>query len=256
MSCEAELDEYEIVEIGPHRLAHGDCLEVMADMADQSVDMVLVDLPYGTTQNKWDSVIPLDVLWKHYHRICKPNAAMVFTAQTPFDKVLGVSNLKELKYEWIWEKGKATGHLNAKKMPMKAHENVLVFYRNQPIYNPQKTEGDPYKARPGFKNGTNYGKFEAVREDNEDGSRYPRSVQFFTHVNRPVHPTQKPVDLMEYLIRTYTNEGAVVLDNTMGSGTTGVACMNTGRVFRGIEKERDYFDIAVKRMLTECENKL
>ena len=231
-------------------LMHGDCLEMMKLIPDGSVDMVLCDLPYGTTQNGWDSLIPFDRLWAEYKRIGKENCAFVLTAQPPFDKVLGCSNLAMLKYEWIWEKTKATGHLNAKKQPMKAHENVLVFYGKQATYNPQNTEGKPYIGSGGGSKNDNYGVFEAVREGSLDGSRYPRSVIQFAHESKPVHPTQKPVALMEYFIRTYTNEGETVLDNTMGSGTTGVACVNTGRSFIGIERDEKYFDIAKSRIET------
>ncbi len=226
----------------------GDCLELMKDIPDGSVDMVLCDLPYGTTQNKWDTVIPFESIWEHYWRVCKPNAAVVLTAQCPFDKMLGASQIQHLKYEWIWEKPKATGHLNAKKQPMKAHENVLVFYRQQCIYNPQKIEGTPYKPNGGGSKMDNYGSFSNVREGSEDGSRYPRSVQIFNHVNKPEHPTQKPVELFEYLIRTYTNEGMVVLDNCAGSGTTAVAAERTGRRWICIEKQPEYFYPALTRI--------
>ena len=227
-------------------LYHGDCLEVMAGLPDASVDMILCDLPYGTTQNKWDSVIPLAPLWAEYRRVCR--GAIVLTAQTPFDKMLGASNLGMLKYEWVWEKPKATGHLNAKIQPMKAHENILVFYESRPTYNPQKTPGTPYVGRGGASKLDNYGGFDALREGSPDGSRYPRSVVRFQHEPKPVHPTQKPVALMEYLIRTYTQEGETVLDNCMGSGTTGVACANTGRRFIGIEQDDKYFAIASERI--------
>ena len=230
------------------QLIQGDCLEVMKTLPNQSVDMVLCDLPYGTTQNKWDSCLPLLQLWEQYLRIVKPTGAMVFTAQTPFDKVLGVSNLRILKYEWVWEKTKATGHLNAKKQPMKAHENVLVFYRGQCTYNPQKTAGVPYVGAGGASKRDNYGDFAAVREGSSDGSRYPRSVLKFAHESKPLHPTAKPVPLMEYIIRTYTNDGETVLDNCMGSGTTGVACINTGRNFIGIELDPKYFQISQERL--------
>lgn len=228
-------------------LINGDCLEVMKSIPDGSVDFILCDLPYGTTRNKWDSAIDLAVLWTEYKRVCC--GAIVLTAQTPFDKVLGASNIDMLRYEWIWEKPKATGHLNAKRAPMKAHENVLVFYDRLPTYNPQKTDGDPYKGRGGASKNDNYGGFDAVREGSADGSRYPRSVQKFKHETKPLHPTQKPVALMEYFIKTYTNEGDVVMDNCMGSGTTGVACINTGRRFIGIEKDDGYFEVAKKRIL-------
>lgn len=226
-------------------LMQGDCLERMKEIADGSVDMILCDLPYGTTRNKWDSIIPLENIWLEYKRICR--GAIVLTAQTPFDKVLGASNLEMLKYEWIWEKSKATGHLNAKKMPMKAHENVLVFYKSLPTYNPQ---GIVRKAVPtirkGRNNGTNYGKSD--RDALQEFENYPRSILPVASEGKTVHPTQKPVALMEYLIRTYTNEGETVLDNCMGSGTTGVACVNTNRKFIGIEMDKGYFDIGVNRI--------
>ena len=230
------------------RFYKGDCLEVMKEIPDGVIDMILCDLPYGTTQNKWDSIIPLDLLWKQYLRIIKDNGAIVLSAQCPFDKVLGVSNLDNLKYEWIWEKGKATGHLNAKKMPMKSHENILIFYKNQPNYNPQKTEGKPYKPNGGKSKNDNYGDFEAIREGSADGSRYPRDVQFFTHETKPIHPTQKPVSLFEYLIKTYTNENDIVLDNTAGSGTTAIAAINTNRKFVCIEMDENYFNLANERI--------
>ena len=226
-------------------LMHGDCLELMKDVPDQSVDMILCDLPYGTTQNKWDSVIPLEPLWEQYKRICK--GAIVLTAQPPFDKQLGASNLGALKYEWIWRKSKPTGHLNAKLQPMKEHENVLVFYEKQPTYNPQGLVKKPVPTiRKGGNNGANYGKSD--KDALQEFENYPRSVLDIPSEGKTVHPTQKPVALMEYLILTYTNEGDVVLDNTMGSGTTGVACMNTGRKFIGMEQDAKYFEIAQKRI--------
>lgn len=229
----------------------GDCLERMKEIPDGSVDMVLTDPPYGTTACKWDSIIPLEPMWARLKRIIKPNGAIVMTAQTPFDKVLGVSNLSMLKYEWVWEKNAATGHLNAKKAPMKAHENILVFYRSQPTYNPQKTTGhkpvNSYTKRNG--DGECYGKtIEVSGGGNTD--RYPRSIQVFGSDKQKIrlHPTQKPVALMEYLIKTYTNEGETVLDFTMGSGTTGVACVNLNRNFIGIELDENYFNIAKERI--------
>ena len=230
------------------QLFQGDCLDILAKLLESSVDMVMCDLPYGTTQNKWDSCISMPQLWEQYFRVVKKSGAMVFTAQAPFDKVLGESQLSILKYEWIWEKTKATGHLNAKKQPMKAHENVLVFYREQCTYNPQKTAGVPYVGAGGASKKDNYGDFAAVREGSADGSRYPRSVLKFPHESKPLHPTAKPVPLMEYFIRTYTNPGETVLDNCMGSGTTGVACLNLGRGFIGIENDPMYFQIAKQRL--------
>lgn len=225
-------------------LMQGDCLELMKEIPSGSIDMIMCDLPYGTTQNKWDSVLPLDRLWVEYCRVC--NGAIVLTAQAPFDKILGASNLKMLKYEWIWEKEMGTGHLNAKKAPLKSHENVLVFYDRQPTYNPQFDEGKPYKMVSG-KGSSNYGEQKETITDN-DGRRYPKTVIRIPRDRTKFHPTQKPVALMEYLIRTYTNEGEIVLDNTMGSGTTGVACVNTNRRFIGIERDPEYFKIAEQRI--------
>ncbi len=226
-----------------------ECLGGMARLESGSVDMILSDLPFGTTRNPWDTIIPLDLLWGQYERIIKPHGAIVLFAQTPFDKVLGASNLKLLKYEWIWRKNIATGHLNAEKMPLKAHENILVFYKRPPIYNPQKTYGHkPYKPRGGGnERGRNYGNFGDARKGNTDGSRFPVSVLNF-NCEKGLHPTQKPVALCEYLIRTYTNPGELVLDNCMGSGTVAVACKNTGRHFVGFETSPDYCAIANRRL--------
>lgn len=222
----------------------------MKDIPDGSVDMILCDLPYGTTQNKWDSVIDLEKLWGQYERVIKDNGAIVLTAQTPFDKVLGNSNLKLLKYEWIWDKKLATGHLNAKKMPLKRHENILVFYKKLPTYNPQMTKGEPYDKGFGHGKSSNYGSQRDVSHINATGDRYPTSIIVESNANRQnrYHPTQKPVALFEYLIKTYTNEGEIVLDNCIGSGTTAIAALNTGRFFIGIEKEKEYVDIANKRI--------
>jgi DNA modification methylase len=280
------------------KLYKGDCLEVMKKIPAGSVDMILCDLPYGTTKCKWDSVIPLNDfiivkvgkknktlnynewlihsfkkevdlkfanrlwycqhrqgLWSHYNRIIKNNGAVVLTAQTPFDKVLGFSNLKMLKYEWIWEKTQATGHLNAKKMPMKAHENILVFYKKLPTYNPQKTTGhkpiNSYTKYVETQNNTEiYGKMKQEISGGGETDRYPRSVITYASDKQKLklHSTQKPVELMEYLIKTYTNENDLVLDNTMGSGTTGVACVNTNRNFIGIEMNDTYFETAKNRI--------
>ena len=228
-------------------LYNGDCLEIMKKLPDKSIDMILCDLPYGTTRNKWDSVIDLESLWLSYRRIIKDNGAIVLFAQTPFDKVLGNSNLKMLKYEWIWEKHMSTGFLNAKKMPLKAHENILVFYKNLPVYNPQFTDGKSYVRKRGAC-GSNYG----IHKDNfitiNNGYRYPRDIVKFKHDKEKLHPTQKPVELLEYLIKTYTNENMLVLDNCMGSGSTGVACLNTNRRFIGIELDENYYNIAKQRI--------
>ena len=235
-----------------YSLLFGDCLERMKEIPDGGVDLVLVDLPFGTTQNLWDSVIDMEMMWKELNRVSKQNAAKLFFAQTPFDKVLGVSNLKQLKYEWIWEKTTATGHLNAKKMPMKAHENILVFYDKLPTYNPQKTTG--HKPANSYTkhqdDGSNYGNTQVGISGGGQTDRYPRSVQVFKTDKQKVslHPTQKPVALLEYLIKTYTNENETVLDFTFGSCSTGVACLNTNRKFLGIEMNEEYFDIAKDRI--------
>jgi len=231
----------------------GDCLELIPKhIEDKSIDMIFCDLPYGTTRNKWDSVIDLGRLWGEYERVIKDNGAIVLFAQTPFDKVLGASNLKLLKYEWIWEKDRASGHLNAKKMPMKAHENILVFYKKLPTYNPQKTTGHKPSNISGrrLKETTNYGKFEQIISGGQT-TRYPRSVQKVNVVNSQhgiIHPTQKPLSLIEYMIKTYTNEGDLILDNTCGSGTTGLGAKNLNRNYIMMEQDPKYFEIAKARV--------
>ena len=241
-----------------YKLMFGDCLERMKEIPDGSVDLVLVDLPYATTKNDWDSMINLEEMWVQLNRICKPSTAKLMFAQTPFDKVLGCSNLKELKYEWIWEKTTATGHLNAKKMPMKAHENILVFYDKLPTYNPQKTTG--HKPANSYTkhqdDGSNYGETKVGISGGGQTDRYPRSVQVFKTDKQKVslHPTQKPVALLEYLIKTYSNEGETVLDFTAGSFSTGVACVNLNRKGIMIEKDPHYFEVGserVKKALSE-----
>lgn len=241
------------------RLMQGDCLERMKEIPDESVDMILCDLPYGKTACKWDSVIPFEPLWGQYRRITKKNAAIVLTAAQPFTSALVMSKPDWFKYDWCWKKPRGTGHLNANRQPMRDKEDVLVFYKGQPTYNPQFTSGEPYTKMKGGKQtkvsehgATTYGKFyngAEFRNDN-DGRRYPRQVLEFGVVERgTLHPTQKPVALMEYLIRTYTNEGETVLDNCMGSGSTGVACRNLNRKFIGIELDQDYFDVSKNRIL-------
>lgn len=237
-----------------NKVFHGDCLEVMRDIPDGSIDMVLSDPPYGTTACKWDSIIPFDSLWSQYERIIKDNGAIVLFGSQPFTSALVMSNIKLFKYDWVWKKPKGTGHLNAKKMPMRDKEDLLVFYKAQPIYNPQFTAGEPYKNKAGKNHSGNnsmtdcYGAYKDFRYDN-DGKRYPKQVLEFGVAERnTLHPTQKPVALCEYLIKTYTNEGETVLDNCAGSGTTGVACQNTGRNYILIEKEQKYIDIIKTRL--------
>lgn len=235
----------------------GDCLEVMKGIPDASVDLVLCDMPYGTTACKWDAVIPFEPLWAQYKRVAKPNAAVVLTASQPFTSALGASNLGWLRYSWYWRKSRATGHLNAKKMPMKDVEDVLVFYARPPTYNPQGLVplGKVQKnSASDMARGISSGPTSVVtggitrREYTQDSTGYPRQVLDFPSEGATDHPTQKPVALMEYLIRTYSNEGDLVLDNCMGSGTTGVACANTGRRFIGIERDPTYFLIAAGRI--------
>ena len=243
-------------------LMQGDCLERMKEIPDGSVDMVLTDPPYGTTACKWDAVIDLPLMWEQLKRVTKNNGAVVMTASQPFTSALVMSNPKMFKYCWVWEKSKASNFLQAKYMPLKAHEDILIFCKNsKPTFNHQWNYEKPYDARnrvSGTQHGSNTGVYNNVpnpkrREVRSDGRRNPRTVQYFKTAESEGrglsrHPTQKPVALMEYLIRTYTNEGETVLDFTMGSGTTGVACKNLGRDFIGIELDQGYFDIAQQRI--------
>jgi site-specific DNA-methyltransferase (adenine-specific) len=229
----------------------GDCLERMKEIPDGSVDMVLTDPPYAKTQNHWDSIIPLEMMWAELKRILKPNGAIVLFGQNSFTFKLGLSNEKMFRYTLIWEKTKAGGFLNANRMPLQAHEDILVFYKKLPAYNPQFGSGKPYTKKAITNgDGSNYGKFNRVGKVSvNDGKRHPRSVLTVSNDNHgSLHPTQKPVALMEYLIKTYTNECETVLDFTAGSFTTGVACINTKRAFIGIEKDEAYFKLGVDRM--------
>lgn len=237
----------------------GDCFDLMPDIPDKSIDLIFADLPYGTTKCKWDSILPLDKLWEQYKRVIKDNGCILLFAQTPFDKVLGCSNLEMLKYEWIWEKTQATGFFNSKKMPMKAHENILVFYKKPPTYNPQKTKGhkpvNKFTKKVTIQNKTDvYGESKIDITGGGDTERYPRSVQVFssdkqkTKLDGTIHPTQKPLKLVEYFIKTYTNRGDLVLDNVAGSGTTAVACENLKRQYIVMEKEEEYYNIILKRL--------
>ncbi len=230
-------------------LYQGDCLEIMKTIPDDSVDMILADLPYEITAAKFDILIPFEPLWEQYNRIAKEDAAMVFTASQPFTTSLISSNLKNFRYEWIWEKPQGTNPMVAKIQPLKAHENIVVFYRKRPKYNPQMTISTPYG---GFKSkqkklGEVYGDLDSKHRDNPEGTRYPKTVLQFKQ-EKGLHPTQKPVPLMEYLIKTYTNENDVVLDNCFGSGTTGVATKKTGRGFIGIELDGEYFKLGSERI--------
>jgi len=234
-----------------NQIFHGDCLQIMPTFPDKSIDMILCDLPYGTTQCKWDVVLPFDLLWAEYNRIIKDNGAIVLFGSEPFSSTLRLSNINNYKYDWIWDKVKGTGFLNARKQPMRNHETISVFYKKQCTYNPQKTTGHVLKKsyRSKEKQTEVYGEMrkDYVYESNE---RYPRSIQVFSTdtQNSSLHPTQKPEALCEYLIKTYTNEGEVVLDNCAGSGTTLVAARNLNRNFIGIELEEKYVEVARKRL--------
>ena len=234
----------------PNDIYLGDCLELMNGIKDKSIDMILCDLPYGITQNKWDSIINLDRLWSQYNRIIKDNGAIVLFSSQPFTTILAYSNINELKYELIWKKlsGK-TGHLNANIMPLREHESILVFSKTSTVYNPQMVGKEKRIVKRGHTEQTNYGKFDRNPRNEYEGY-YPSSILEFQIVSsaKRLHPTQKPVALLEYLIKTYTNERELILDNCTGSGSTCVACLNTNRQFIGIEKEEEYYKIAKDRV--------
>ena len=242
------------------QLYNGDCLEVMKDIPDNSVDMVLCDLPYGITRNKWDSIISLDKLWEQYKRITKENSAICLFADGMFMAKLMASNLKMWRYNLVWNKVLPSGFLNANRMPLRTTEEIVVFYNKQPIYNPQKTKGSPNHSKGKAVNKTsddesqtnnNYGKYTIIDNNKELGDmKHPTSLVVFSkpHPSVSLHPTEKPVQLCEWIIKTYTNENMTVLDNCMGSGSTGVACVNTNRNFIGIELDENYFNIAKERI--------
>lgn len=235
--------EYDYIECG-------DCLELMRDIPDGSIDMILCDLPYGTTKNKWDSVIPFELLWQAYNRIIKDNGCIALFGNQPFTSHLAISNEKYFRYSLVWVKNKFSDFLNARRKPMKVNEDICIFYKKQPTYNPQYTYAEPYtrwNTQNAVDKQTNYGKHKS-NVSKSDGKRLPLTVLNFNRVERPLHPTQKPVELLEYLIKTYTNEGEVVLDNCMGSGSTCVACVNTNRHYIGFELDPQYYDIACKRL--------
>ncbi len=242
---------------GKKEILLGDCLELMKDIPNGSIDMILCDLPYGTTACKWDTIIPFDKLWEQYERIIKPNGAIVLTASQPFTTDLINSNRKIFRYEWIWHKNKTTGIFNAKTQPMRNHENILVFYDNQPTYNPIMQNRTPNSHTKGEQTHLNLGIYNGSITTSKSIKKgdlcYPKTVQYFNSVhtigkNKTEHPTQKPVELFEYLIKTYSNEGELILDNCAGSGTTAIACLNTNRQFILIEKEQKYYDIILKRV--------
>jgi len=237
------------------KLFNGDCLEIMKSIKDKSIDAIITDPPYGTTACKWDSVIDFKLMWEQLNRIIKPNGAIVLFGSEPFSSALRMSNIKNYKYDWIWQKSRGSNFMLVKKQPLKYHEQIHIFYKKQPKYNPIMKQAEPHlidkrtNLNPTFTKGALMlnRKLPAKRKK-DNGLRYPRSVINFKSSPNKVHPTQKPVALMEYLIKTYTNELETVLDFTMGSGSTGVACSNINRDFIGIELDKEYFEIAEQRI--------
>ena len=235
-------------------ILYGDCLDIMPTIPDVSVDMVLADLPYGVTANEWDKVIPLDRLWHEYRRVTKPNAAIVLTATQPFAAQLVASNPKMFRYDLVWRKNKSTGFLNANRMPLRQHESILVFYQKLPVYNPQKSQGHApvHSFTKHTGDGSNYGQTKRGISGGGQTNRHPTSVIDIPVVNNDstekIHPNQKPGELFEYLIRTFSDEGEVVLDNCIGSGTTAIACLNTDRHFIGIEQDAEFCRLAQQRI--------
>lgn len=227
----------------------------MRGIADKSIDMILCDLPYGTTRNKWDAVIPFDALWSQYRRVIKDNGAIVLFCDGMFTAKLIQSNEKMWRYNMVWDKQRGCDFLNANVKPLKCHEDIAVFYKKKPTYNKQPWYSTPYKLT---KNGTlsdNYGDRGAAWSESKDGARNPLTILSFKRDVSRLHPTQKPVALLEYLIKTYTDEGMTVLDNCMGSGSTGVACINTNRKFIGMELDEEYFSIASNRIVEAMQAK-
>ena len=234
-----------------NKIINADCIEAMKEIKDSSVDMILCDLPYGTTNCEWDQVIPFNQLWAAYKRVIKENGAIVLFAQQPFATDLINSNRKWFRYEWVWEKTKALGFLNAKKMPLRCHENILVFYKKLPLYNPQFSTGKPYVRKDSGRSKTSLyhmKNWQALEPIQNTGTRYPRDVLHVpSNKDARYHPTQKPLPLLEYLIKTYTNPNDLVLDNCVGSGSTAIAAIKTGRNFIAIEKSAKYAKIAQER---------
>ena len=240
-----------------NKIYQGDCLELIKQIPDGSVDFLFTDPPYNTTKAKFERVIDWNVLWPEYERVIKPNGAIAIFAQSPFDKTLAVSNLKLFRYEWIWEKSHATGYLNAKKMPMKCHEQILIFYKKMPTYNPQKTTGHVRKQSKAIhKHKTKNNQTELYGEhsefvDYDSTERYPRDVLKFPSDKQKiaVHPTQKPVELLKYFINTYSNENDLILDTFSGSGSTAIAAIQTNRKYLCFELDQEYVDISNNRIL-------
>lgn len=232
-------------------IKQGDCLELMKEIPDKSIDMILCDLPYGTTHNKWDNIISLDALWGGYERVIKDNGVIVLFGDGMFTANLMLSNPNMWRYNLVWDKQRGCDFLNANVKPLKSHEDICVFYKRKPTYNKQYWYSKPYRKTKNGSLSNNYGDRKEAYTESKDGKRNPLSILSFPRDGKRIHPTQKPVALLEYLIKTYTNEGETVLDNCMGSGSTGVACINTNRNFIGYELDEKYFEIAEKR-LNEC----
>lgn len=237
---------------------HGDCLELMKDIPDGSIDMILCDLPYGTTACKWDTIIPFEPLWEQYERVIKDNGAIVLTGQEPFSSHLRMSNIKDYRYDWKWDKVVGSNFVNAKRMPLKVYEDVMIFYKRQPTYNPQMVLREERNFRVSGKSGNTSNRVNGVKQLSgvaSNKTKYPTNKIEINRLEKElnskhvIHPTQKPVTLMEYLIETYTNEGETVLDNCAGSGTTAIACMNTNRNYILMEQEKEYIDIINKRIV-------
>jgi len=258
--------KWDIARVSHSTLVNADCFDVFPFIEDKSIDAIICDLPYGTTACKWDSVLPFDKLWREYERIIKLNGAIVLTASQPFTSALVMSNPKLFKYQWVWVKTKKTGFTNGKNRPLSQHEDVIVFSKANVAngskimmkYNPQGLQplgkvrkGDKNKS-DGDTNGQKYYRPSQSKDYIQEFTNYPTTILNVASEGKIVHPTQKPVELMEYLIRTYTDENDIVLDNTMGSGTTGLACLKTNRQFIGIEKEKQYYDVAVRRLSEYC----
>jgi len=249
--------KWDIARVSHSTLINADCFDVFPFIEDKSIDAIIADLPYGTTACKWDSILPLDKLWTEYKRVLKANGVIILFGTQPFTTTLINTNIKQFRYELIWDKTRSATGLNAKRMPLKTHENILIFYSEQPTYNPQLTEGKPfdktkYNGQLELANVTGGGV--KVSKKN-DGTRFPISIHRYSQNWRrqdQIHPTQKPLELLKYLIKTYTNDGDTVLDNTMGSGTTNLACLKLNRKSIGIEKEKQYYDVAVRRLSSYC----
>lgn len=240
--------------MGNIKLMFGDCLKRMKEIENKSIDMILCDLPYGTTKNKWDCIIPFEPLWKEYNRIIKENGVIALFGDGIFTANLMQSNQKYWRYNLIWDKVRGCDFLNANVKPLKSHEDISIFYMKKPVYNKQYWYSEPYKRQNNGTLSKNYGKRGVAYSESKDGRRNPLTVLSFPRDSNRIHPTQKPVALCEYLIKTYTNEGGIVLDNCMGSGTVGIACVNTSRRFIGIENDKEYYKIAKERVKKAHDN--